>query len=101
MTRIPRGVTLMELIIVLALLGIMAGVVGLTLHSARPVPGGNPALAAVAAARDSAIRTGLTVVMTVHGDGSPLWATAFPDGRVVADMPLGIDLLTGQHEHAR
>ncbi|HEY7877802.1 MAG TPA: prepilin-type N-terminal cleavage/methylation domain-containing protein [Gemmatimonadaceae bacterium] len=89
-----RGVTLVELLVVLVLLGIMAGVVGLTLQTAQPVVAIDPIYARVAAARDSAIRSGHSV--TVHLttiDATD--ATAYPDGRVIATRTLDIDPLGG------
>ena len=95
-----RAVTLMELIVVLVLLGVIAGVVGLTVHTARRPVQMDPILAAVEAARDSAIRTGHTVTIMVHANGAEHEATAGPDGLVRADSALEIDLLTGAHNAA-
>ena len=90
-----RAVTLVELIVVLVLLGVVAGVVGLTIHTARRPVQTDPVVAAVEAARDSAIRTGHTVTITVQANGAEHEATAGPDGLVRADSVLDIDLLTG------
>ena len=101
MRRARGGVTLVELVVVLVLLGIMAGVVGLTLETARPVAAVDPMTAAIAAARDSAIRGGRAVTMSIPSPAGPLNATAWPDGRVAADAPLGIDLLSGAGDGQR
>ncbi len=98
--RWQAGVTLVELLVVIALLGIVAGVVGVTWHTAtvlRPVP---PAAARVLAARDSALRTGRAVTIPLTGPGGAQTATALPDGRVLAEPGLGIDPFTGRVAHA-
>jgi prepilin-type N-terminal cleavage/methylation domain-containing protein len=111
--RAPRGITLVELIVTLALLGLLAGVVGLTLHTAPHVPALDPTTAQLLAARDSALRTGhpVTITLTVtrvaadarDDDGRPAAAiddaaaeaTALPDGRIVASGTIPIDPLSG------
>ena len=90
-----RGVTLVELLAVLVLLALVAGVVGLTIHTARPVIRQDPARAAIQAARDSALALGHAVTVIVSGAATVLPVTAYPDGRVLADHALGIDALAG------
>ena len=89
------AVTLVELLIVLVVLGVTAGVVGLTLQTARPIRTVDPVRAAIAAARDSAIRTGHPVIVTVAGGAAILPVTTYPDGRVTVDPSMRIDPLTG------
>lgn len=93
------GVTLVELMVVLVLLGLLAGVVGLTLHTAAPPASLSPAMAAIAAARDSAIRGARPVTITLTSADDVVdhvaWVTAYPDGRVAADPALGIDPMSG------
>lgn len=95
-----RAVTLVELIVVLVLLGLVAGVVGLTIHTARPPAQIDPVVAAVQAARDSAIRTGRSVTIRLEVSGTEHEATAGPDGQVRSDSALDIDPLTGQRHAA-
>ena len=98
MSRLAGGrkaVTLVELLVVLLLLGITAGAVGLTLHTARPVATIDATQAAIQAARDSAIRFGRSVTVAVAADGSTRPITAYPDGRVVADLTVHLNQLTG------
>lgn len=95
-----RGVTLVELLVVLVLLGLVAGVVGLTIRTAKPIAATDPALAAVAAARDSAIRTGCTVSIELSVNDAQREITASPDGRVLADTALDINPLTGARNAA-
>lgn len=112
------GVTMLELIVVVAIMGVMAGVVGLAV--AQPAPTAENTLeaahAAIADARRAAIRSGSAVAIVVSvdakEDGSAissaihsaqpvaLHATAFPDGSVIADPALGIDRLTGRPQRA-
>jgi prepilin-type N-terminal cleavage/methylation domain-containing protein len=94
-----RGVTLVELMVVLALLGVVAGVAGVALQSTSRVPE-NDALAIVTAARTEALRTGRPVTVEVRLDGRPRAVTAWPDGSVIADESLGVDRLTGRRSDA-
>jgi prepilin-type N-terminal cleavage/methylation domain-containing protein len=93
-------VTLIELLVTLALLAILAGVVGLTLHTTPHVPVLDSLAAQVLVARDVALRTGRSVTISLAHDGQVLDATALPDGRVVAAPSLAIDPLTGTGAHA-
>lgn len=90
----------MELLVVLVLLGILSGVVGLTLRTARRVPTVSPTLARIAAARDSAIRSGHPVSVVLRDGEQLARATAYPDGHVIADPILGIDPATGEARDA-
>jgi prepilin-type N-terminal cleavage/methylation domain-containing protein len=94
--RARAGVTLIELIVVLALLSIVAGVVALAMRAAPSARAEDAALRRVLAARDSALRIGhpLTISMTLGGVEHS--ATAYPDGRVVADSTFHVDLLNGR-----
>ena len=78
-----RGVTLVELLVVLVLLGIMAGVVGLTLHTARPAPPTDSVGARITTALDSAIRLGHLVTIEVRTSQALLAATALPDEKIL------------------
>lgn len=89
------GVTLVELLVVLLLLGLLSGVVGLTLGSTPHVAALDPVMVEVLAARDSALRVGHPVTISLIIDGGSHRATAFPDGRVLTDAPLDIDPLSG------
>jgi prepilin-type N-terminal cleavage/methylation domain-containing protein len=93
-TRPRGGVTLVELLVVLAILGVMAGVVGLAVPPIRRAPEGGAA-ARVARARQTAVASGRAVTVSVSMDGRPRTATAFPDGSVVADSGLDVDRLSG------
>ncbi len=99
MTAWRAGVTLIELIVVIVILGILASLTTVALRRAGSAPA--PTLAPrVAAARREALRTGRAVSFTVDEAGTPRAVRALPDGRVLADAPLGIDVRTGEIVHA-
>jgi len=94
------GVTLVELIVVLAIVGLMAGVTTLAFRRADMTPRVAPWVSAIAAARRTAVDSDRTVSLTVRVGDNMYAATALPDGSVVADAALGIDRLTGEVAHA-
>ncbi|HXB23215.1 MAG TPA: prepilin-type N-terminal cleavage/methylation domain-containing protein [Gemmatimonadaceae bacterium] len=94
------GVTLIELIVVLAIVAIMAGVTTLAFRRADMTPTVEPWVSAVAAARRTAVDSDRTVSLTVRVGDKVYAATALPDGSVVADAALGVDRLTGEVAHA-
>ena len=94
------GVTLIELIVVLAIVAIMAGVTTLAFRRADMTPTVAPWVSAVAAARRTAVDSDRTVSLTVRVGDKVYAATALPDGSVVADAALGVDRLTGEVAHA-
>ena len=83
-----RGVTLVELIVTLAVLGIVLGLATVGLASLRP-SAAVEGIAALNRARADAIRSGRAV--QVDGD-SQLVMLLLPDGRVLGP---GVDLFTG------
>src|SRR5437016_7072745 len=85
-----RGATLVELIVVVAIIGLVFGVSGLALSSLR-APRESAGTAALRHARTEAIRTGQPVraMMTGTQHLAPLF---LPDGRAIGP---GADLLTG------
>jgi prepilin-type N-terminal cleavage/methylation domain-containing protein len=93
-----RGVTLVELIVALALLGLILGISGMALTSLRPSPG-SERVRVLATARSRAIRTGQQVRVSVDspvtGSGIPRHSTLvvfLPDGRAIGPS---VDPLTG------
>lgn len=98
--RTRGGVTLVELMVVLVLLGVLAGVVGPALHAAPRAPAVDPVMAAILAARDSAVRAGHPVTIAVEVEGQVRDATALPDGRVLTDAPVGLNPLSGSAHDA-
>lgn len=91
-----RGVTLLELVVVLTLLAVFTGVVGVTLSSLR-VPAEARLLHELRAARDSAITQGRAVVWDREGTTIRF----LPDGSssggmiVVDDLRAAVDPVTG------
>jgi prepilin-type N-terminal cleavage/methylation domain-containing protein len=98
---IPRsraGSTLLELMVSLAILGVVAGVAGVALRASGGTDSAEERGARLAAARRAALDRRRTVLFTLPGgvDG-----VAFPDGRVlVGDSTLNLDPLAGR-VHAR
>jgi len=94
------GVTLVELIVVLAIIAVIAGVTTLAFRRADLTPSVEPWVSAIATARRIAIDSSRTVRLTVRIGDSVYAATALSDGSVVADGRLGIDRLSGEVTHA-
>ena len=93
---LPRsGLTLVELMVVLVLLAILASVVGLSISTAHPISGLTAAEAQLAALRDSATRTRHAVSAQIATPSGLRDATAYPDGRLVADPELDVNPLNG------
>lgn len=93
------GTTLLEMVVALAVLGIVAGVAGVALRAAdAPDPAAERA-ALVAAARRTALEERRPVVLSLPdslGTGR-VEGVAYPDGRVlVSGAALEVDALTGR-----
>ena len=84
--------TLVELLVVLAILGVMAGLVGLAWQPGRWA---SPDRGEVATARRRALTSGRAIKVTVSNGGRVIQVIAFPDGRVLGAEPLGVNPLTG------
>ena len=89
-----RGVTLVELLVVLVLLGVMAGVSAVAVGSLRP-PAGWRQAQELARTRAEAIRTGRALTVTTESSATVRF---LPDGRAIGQ---GVDLLTGEVLDAR
>ena len=92
-----KGVTLVELLVVLAILGAMAGLVGLAWQPGRWA---SPDRGAVAAARRRAVESGKLVRTSATVGGRVVQVIAFPDGRVLGAEQLGVNPLTGAERDA-
>jgi len=91
------GTTLVELLVVLAVLGVMLGVAGVAFHDMRVAPTEESTLLdGVAAARRLAITTGLSQSATIVFDGRPRAVFAQPDGHVLVDSLPALDPLSGR-----
>jgi prepilin-type N-terminal cleavage/methylation domain-containing protein len=83
-----RGVTLLELLVTLAVLGTIATVAGLSMRPPAQAHQATRWRSAVADARRQALATHVFVVIRqIDGDTIRL-ATALPDGRVIEDSVL-------------
>ena len=87
----PSGVTLVELIVVLAILGLVFGVTGLALTSLK-APRMSDSVRALAQARVEAIRTGRPVTAGAHHTPLIEPVLFLPDGRAIGP---GADPITG------
>ena len=97
MTHTRRnGATLMELLVAVAIVGVLLAVVG---PGPRPTAAsGTPDIASrVASARGHALRSGRPVTTVVDSNGHEL--TLYPDGSAAVDS-LKVDPLTGAVRHA-
>lgn len=86
-----RGVTLVELLVVLAILGLMATVVGLAW---RPEPARGEANPLIAA-RQQAIQSGVPTRVQMTSGSDTVTVVAMPDGSVIGASALSINPLTG------
>ena len=97
------GVTLVELLVVVTLLALSAGIAGLALRQTRQSTDANRRFLLVsrlADARREALRSGRPVTIRHADSGGAGFATAFPDGSIVADALVGgiasVDRLSGK-----
>jgi len=89
------GVTLIELLVALTLLGLMTAVVGVAIPRRDAPTAADEITRALSDARRAAIDSGHSVSITLLVGGTPRAATILPDGSVVADSGLAVDRLSG------
>lgn len=94
MTR--RGSTLVELIVVLALLAVTSAVTALALRVNPVSSADDTAMQQIMDARRAAVRDGRRVTIEVAVGNARHSATAHPDGRVVTAASLGVNPLSGR-----
>lgn len=94
-----RGVTLLELLAILLIVGTVASVVSLAVrHLDEPDPA-DP-YTQVANARRDALADGAVRALVLRLHDRPAAVSVLPDGRVIADSALALDPLTGQRANA-
>ena len=93
--RNRRGFTLLELIVVVALIAILSSVAVTAGAWGRPSPDRASERAVVAAARARAIAGERPVLDSVIVDGHEALLRAFPDGSVIADSAVADSALDG------
>ncbi|HXT16502.1 MAG TPA: prepilin-type N-terminal cleavage/methylation domain-containing protein [Gemmatimonadaceae bacterium] len=95
MMSLRRGVTLVELLVTLAILGILASV---TTTAARRIERPDP-LAPATVLSDSvtaAIAQARVITIALPVGGKIVYAVALPSGAVVADSAFDVDAFTGR-----
>lgn len=95
-----RGMTLLELLVVVAILGITAGIVGVSFAQRQELSALENLESNVNAARRLALTSGRPVTIAWETDSAPEVITAMPDGSVL--VPGGrFDRLSGRSLHGR
>jgi prepilin-type N-terminal cleavage/methylation domain-containing protein len=94
------GVTLLELTVTIAIIAIIAGVVGLAVARTPSAPPDKQLAAAIRRLRTAAVRSGRPVAIDLSYRAARYTVTALPDGRILADSIFGIDPFSGQVEDA-
>ncbi|MBX9927727.1 MAG: type II secretion system GspH family protein [Gemmatimonadaceae bacterium] len=96
MRRARRGATLIELVVVLAIIGVVAGAVVPALPSPTPAPievASNAVLRALRTTRDEALRRGMPSRLTIDLTSGRVWYSDETRG-VALDLPSGCLLRT-------
>ena len=94
------GVTLLELLITLVLLGIISGVTVLAIRRIDQPRSDDPRVIIADTVR-KVLASGRPALIRILTDSGPAWGNVRPDGSVVADSSLGVDRLTGAPARAK
>jgi prepilin-type N-terminal cleavage/methylation domain-containing protein len=94
------GVTLLELLVTLVILGIIAGVTVLALRRMDPPSPSDPSTILADSLR-FALASGRSMSVRVLTDSGPATGSVRADGSIVADSALEVERLTGAPNHAR
>lgn len=91
------GFTLVEMVVAIAVLGILAGVAAVALHVSAEPDARERRSAQIAAMRREAVETRRPVTFTVEVEGGGVAELrALPDGRVEGDSAARVDPLSGR-----
>ena len=90
-----RGVTLVELLVVIVVLGAMAGFAGLAWQPLSRASANSTDVSAIQAARRRSLDSGVPVTTEVIAGHQTMKVTTLPDGRVLGGEAVGFDPLTG------
>ena len=98
--RCRCGMTLVELLVTLAIMGVLLGVVTLAVRRiAEPIPADPRHI--VGDSLRVAASSGRPISLVFVVRGVSVAATAFPDGSIVGDSALAIERLSGKASHVR
>lgn len=99
MTHRP-GVTLLELLVTIVILGVIAGVTVLAIRRIDPPKPDDPRTILAESLR-VVLMSGRPAVVRVMTDSGPAFGTIRADGSIVADSILDVERMTGRPNHAR
>jgi prepilin-type N-terminal cleavage/methylation domain-containing protein len=98
--RCRYGMTLVELLVTLAIMGVLLGVVTLAVRRiAEPAPADPYHMVGDSLRAAASIGRPISLLFVLHG--APVAATVFPDGSIVGDSVLAIERLSGKAPHVR
>ena len=90
------GVTLLELIIVLAVIAVATAVATVSFRPPQTAISADSMWAQVEELRAQAVRTGRRATATIQTDSGARAVTAYPDSRVNSELTTLVDYLTGR-----
>lgn len=94
-----HGMTLIEVIVVVAIVGVIAGVTALVLPRVAVLPSNDPGRV-LAETRRLALREGVAHAARLEIDSVAHEVLVLPDGSVVADSSVPLDRFTSRWRHA-
>lgn len=94
--QLRAGVTLLEVIVVVAVMAVAVTVAGLSWRTHEPPVSASAAVQLVAAARREALKSGSAVTVRVELTTGVHVITVTPDGRIRGGEAVGFDALAGQ-----
>lgn len=96
MVRSAYGVTMVELLVVLSILGIVTAIAGLELGSQSHSSASNSLIVQLTVLRSQSLSTGRVQTQTML-DGDTLFiVSAYPDGRLLTNAHVPIDPFSGR-----